>query len=216
MPRARTTKTSTTAATPQRRRERLFIWFCLRTASPSSSSASSSPPSHGMSTHSPQAQLLKSSKRLFWNPRPMPTLQAFPPSFAGKCSTGRIPSPRGHPPRDLTRTWLPPSCRSNPAATRAPSPAPAQWDSSKSCRITFAHPTIPTTPIPTPPADSPISSVRLETANGDARLAMAGYNGGIGIIPRGEWTWSAQTKRYVQYGAPIYSDAISGVNPAMP
>jgi soluble lytic murein transglycosylase-like protein len=51
----------------------------------------------------------------------------------------------------------------------------------------------------------------LETANGDARLAMAGYNGGIGIIPRGEWTWSAQTKRYVQYGAPIYSDAISGV-----
>lgn len=51
----------------------------------------------------------------------------------------------------------------------------------------------------------------LETANGDARLAMAGYNGGIGVIPRGEWTWSAQTKRYVQYGVPIYMDAISGV-----
>jgi soluble lytic murein transglycosylase-like protein len=51
----------------------------------------------------------------------------------------------------------------------------------------------------------------LETASGDARLAMAGYNGGIGVIPRGEWTWSAQTKRYVQYGAPIYYDAISGV-----
>lgn len=51
----------------------------------------------------------------------------------------------------------------------------------------------------------------LETANGDPRLAMAGYNGGIGIIPRGEWTWSSQTKRYVQYGAPIYYDAISGV-----
>lgn len=51
----------------------------------------------------------------------------------------------------------------------------------------------------------------LETANGDPRLAMAGYNGGIGVIPRGEWTWSAQTKRYVQYGAPIYMDAIGGV-----
>lgn len=52
----------------------------------------------------------------------------------------------------------------------------------------------------------------LEAANGDARLAMAGYNGGISIIRRAEWTWSAQTKRYVQYGAPIYSDAISGLS----
>ncbi len=51
----------------------------------------------------------------------------------------------------------------------------------------------------------------LTAANGDARLAMAGYNGGIGVIPRAEWTWSAQTKRYVQYGAPIYSDAVSGL-----
>ena len=54
----------------------------------------------------------------------------------------------------------------------------------------------------------------LAAANGDARLAMAGYNGGIGIIPRAEWSWHAQTKRYVQYGAPIYSDASSGVNPS--
>lgn len=51
----------------------------------------------------------------------------------------------------------------------------------------------------------------LSAANGDARLAMAGYNGGISIISRGEWTWSAQTKRYVYFGAPIYQDAISGV-----
>jgi soluble lytic murein transglycosylase-like protein len=50
----------------------------------------------------------------------------------------------------------------------------------------------------------------LATAGGDARLAMAGYNGGIGVISRREWTWSAQTKRYVQYGAPIYDDARSG------
>jgi soluble lytic murein transglycosylase-like protein len=53
----------------------------------------------------------------------------------------------------------------------------------------------------------------LEAANGDARLAMAGYNGGIGIISRAEWTWSAQTKRYVQFGWPIYSAARSG-NPS--
>ena len=51
----------------------------------------------------------------------------------------------------------------------------------------------------------------LATANGDPRLAMAGYNGGIGVIPRAEWTWHAETKRYVLFGAPIYSDAISGV-----
>ncbi len=50
----------------------------------------------------------------------------------------------------------------------------------------------------------------LEASNGDARLALAGYNGGIGIIQRAEWTWSVQTKRYVQYGTPIYQDAING------
>jgi soluble lytic murein transglycosylase-like protein len=51
----------------------------------------------------------------------------------------------------------------------------------------------------------------LEAANGDARLALAGYNGGIGVINRGEYTWHAQTKRYVQYGFPIYQDAINGL-----
>lgn len=50
----------------------------------------------------------------------------------------------------------------------------------------------------------------LDAANGDIRLTLAGYNGGIGIITRTEWSWSAETKRYVQYGAPIYSDARSG------
>jgi soluble lytic murein transglycosylase-like protein len=52
----------------------------------------------------------------------------------------------------------------------------------------------------------------LAAGGGDSRLALAGYNGGIGVIPRGEWTWSAQTKRYVQYGAPIYEDAHSGLS----
>lgn len=50
----------------------------------------------------------------------------------------------------------------------------------------------------------------LATANGNARLAMAGYNGGIGVISRGEWTWASETQRYVRFGAPIYEDAISG------
>ncbi len=54
----------------------------------------------------------------------------------------------------------------------------------------------------------------LATGGGNARLAMAGYNGGIGVIGRGEWAWPAQTKRYVQYGAPMYEDAKNGVNPS--
>lgn len=52
----------------------------------------------------------------------------------------------------------------------------------------------------------------LQAANGDARLAMAGYNGGIGIITRAETAWSAETKRYVYYGAPIYADAQQGLS----
>ncbi len=51
----------------------------------------------------------------------------------------------------------------------------------------------------------------LVRAGGDARLALAGYNGGISVIDRGEWAWSAQTNRYVYYGAPIYADASAGL-----
>ena len=50
----------------------------------------------------------------------------------------------------------------------------------------------------------------LAAAGGDARLALAGYNGGIGVIGRAEWAWPAQTKRYVQFGWPIYEDARNG------
>lgn len=50
----------------------------------------------------------------------------------------------------------------------------------------------------------------LDASRGNVRLALAGYNGGIGVVTRGEWTWSAQTLRYVYYGAPIYEDARSG------
>jgi hypothetical protein len=51
----------------------------------------------------------------------------------------------------------------------------------------------------------------FDTAGGNARLALAGYNGGIGVISRGEWGWAAETARYVKYGFPIYEDARSGV-----
>jgi soluble lytic murein transglycosylase-like protein len=50
----------------------------------------------------------------------------------------------------------------------------------------------------------------LQAGGGDARLALAGYNGGIGVISRSEWAWPAETKRYVLYGGPIYEDARSG------
>ena len=50
----------------------------------------------------------------------------------------------------------------------------------------------------------------LKAANGDPRLALAGYNGGIGVIARAEWLWSSETKRYVYFGVPIYEDARSG------
>ena len=50
----------------------------------------------------------------------------------------------------------------------------------------------------------------LQAAGGNARLALAGYNGGIGVIARAEWTWPAETQRYVRYGAPIYEDALRG------
>jgi soluble lytic murein transglycosylase-like protein len=50
----------------------------------------------------------------------------------------------------------------------------------------------------------------LTAAGGSARLALAGYNGGIGVIARAESGWAAETLRYVQYGSPIYEDASRG------
>lgn len=50
----------------------------------------------------------------------------------------------------------------------------------------------------------------LQAGSGNARLALAGYNGGIGVIARSEWAWPSETKRYVLYGAPIYEDARNG------
>ncbi len=52
----------------------------------------------------------------------------------------------------------------------------------------------------------------LEAANGDPRLAMAGYNGGIGVIGRSEFSWPAQTQRYAYWGSGIYAEASSGAS----
>jgi soluble lytic murein transglycosylase-like protein len=50
----------------------------------------------------------------------------------------------------------------------------------------------------------------LAAANNNVRLALAGYNGGIGVISRGEWSWPAETIRYAYWGSGIYADALSG------
>ena len=50
----------------------------------------------------------------------------------------------------------------------------------------------------------------LAAANGVARLALAGYNGGIGVIGRSEFTWAAETRGYASLGSGIYADASSG------
>ena len=51
----------------------------------------------------------------------------------------------------------------------------------------------------------------LQAAQDNPRLALAGYNGGIGVIGQPESTWSDQVHTYVTYGYPIYQDAVSGI-----
>ena len=55
----------------------------------------------------------------------------------------------------------------------------------------------------------------LEAANGDARLALAGYNGGIGVIGRPESSWRLQTQHYAYWGSGIYNDASSGATESL-
>jgi hypothetical protein len=50
----------------------------------------------------------------------------------------------------------------------------------------------------------------LELADGDAGLALAGYNGGHGVINMDRVRWSAETQRYYQWGSRIYQDAVQG------
>ena len=52
----------------------------------------------------------------------------------------------------------------------------------------------------------------LDTANGNARLAFAGYNGGISVISKAESTWANETQRYAYWGSGIYADALQGAS----
>ncbi len=51
----------------------------------------------------------------------------------------------------------------------------------------------------------------LELSDGHAGLALAGYNGGHGIIDRGWAGWTQETRRYYYWGARIYAEAVSGM-----
>lgn len=51
----------------------------------------------------------------------------------------------------------------------------------------------------------------LDRADGHVGLALAGYNGGHGIIDRGWAAWTSETRRYYYWGARIYAEAISGM-----
>ncbi|NIW46824.1 MAG: transglycosylase SLT domain-containing protein [Gammaproteobacteria bacterium] len=53
-------------------------------------------------------------------------------------------------------------------------------------------------------------SSSLKTHNGDVRLALAGYNGGINGSKRPEYQWPSETQRYVYWGYGIYQDAVKG------
>lgn len=50
----------------------------------------------------------------------------------------------------------------------------------------------------------------LQLAGGDVGLALAGYNGGHGLIGRDPSGWPAETTRYVRWGTGILADLQSG------
>lgn len=51
----------------------------------------------------------------------------------------------------------------------------------------------------------------LDLANGDVGLALAGYNGGHGVITLASSRWYAETQRYYYWGLGIYQDALAGL-----
>lgn len=53
-------------------------------------------------------------------------------------------------------------------------------------------------------------SQSLEIANGHPGLALAGYNGGHGVIGWGWARWHQETRKYYYWGVGIYQDAIAG------
>lgn len=52
----------------------------------------------------------------------------------------------------------------------------------------------------------------LERSDGHIGLAMAGYNGGWGVIPRGWGRWVTETRNYYVWGSQIYMDALAGIS----
>lgn len=52
----------------------------------------------------------------------------------------------------------------------------------------------------------------LERSGGDVRLALAGYNGGLGVIDRAESRWADETRRYAYWGGGIYADAVQNAS----
>jgi soluble lytic murein transglycosylase-like protein len=52
----------------------------------------------------------------------------------------------------------------------------------------------------------------LDAAGGNPGLALAGYNGGIRVISRGQSSWAAETQRYLYWGSGIYQDAQAGLS----
>jgi soluble lytic murein transglycosylase-like protein len=52
----------------------------------------------------------------------------------------------------------------------------------------------------------------LEEFNGNARMALAGYNGGITGVKRAELLWPSETKRYAYWGSNIYQEALAGTS----
>ncbi len=51
----------------------------------------------------------------------------------------------------------------------------------------------------------------LELAGGDAGLALAGYNGGYGVISQSSSAWFAETRQYYYWGSRIYTEVSSGL-----
>jgi hypothetical protein len=50
----------------------------------------------------------------------------------------------------------------------------------------------------------------LDRSEGNAGLALAGYNGGHSVITKGYAAWHSETRRYYYWGSGIYADATAG------
>lgn len=51
----------------------------------------------------------------------------------------------------------------------------------------------------------------LDMADGHVGLALAGYNGGHGMISQGWGAWADETRRYYYWGSRIYAEVVSGM-----